>query len=151
MNTQQAFPSVKKQSKLNSEGYRDMTAADALNNIAREDNMKRDHPLVYICSPFAGDTTRNTLHAQRYCRYALGEGAIPLAPHLHYPQFLDDEDPEQRRLGRFCAHVLLGRCDALWVFGSHFSKGMTAEIDRAKKRGMPIRYLNDICAEVPSK
>ena len=126
----------------NSEGYPDPMAYEALTAVAKSE--KPYLPLVYIASPFAGDTERNTERAQGYCRFAVSEGCIPLAPHLHYPQFMDDDDREQRELGLFFALVLLGKCDELWVFGKP-SDGMYREITKAKKRGMPIKYYNHKC------
>ena len=35
-----------------------------------------------------------------------------------------------------------------WVFGSTISKGMAAEIEKAEKRDMPIRYFTEQCEEV---
>jgi len=64
---------------------------------------------------------------------------------LLYPQFMDDGDREERELGLFFALVLLGKCDELWVFGEKISKGMAAEIAKAKKRGMLIKYFNHKC------
>ena len=55
-------------------------------------------PLVYICSPYSGTITKNVKRARKFCRFALDIGAIPLAPHLLYPQFMDDENPEERYL-----------------------------------------------------
>ena len=95
--------------KRNSEGYPDPTAYEALTAVAKSE--KPYLPLVYIASRFAGDTERNTERAQGYCRFAVSKGCIPLAPHLHYPQFMDDSDREQRELGLFFALVLLGKCD----------------------------------------
>ena len=43
-----------------------------------------DRPLVYICSPFSGDIEGNTKKAREYSRFAVDQGAIPLAPHLLY-------------------------------------------------------------------
>lgn len=45
----------------------------------------RDSPVVYICSRYSGDVKRNTEMARRYCRYAVDQGCIPLAPHLILP------------------------------------------------------------------
>jgi hypothetical protein len=133
----------------NAEGYIDLTAGIALANIAREEKAaKRYRPIVYIASPFAGDTETNTRRARGYCRFAVSKGAIPLAPHLLYPQFMDDDDAEQRALGLRFAIVLLGKCDELWVFGERISEGMAAEIAKAKKRDMPIKYFNSKCEEV---
>jgi hypothetical protein len=57
---------------------------------------------------------------------------------------MDDDDREQRELGMFFALVLLGKCDELWVFGKP-SEGMSREIAKAKKRGIPIKYYNHKC------
>ncbi|MFA5638381.1 MAG: DUF4406 domain-containing protein [Anaerovoracaceae bacterium] len=133
--------------RYNSEGYLDLTAAEALANVAKSEK-KPYLPLVYIASPFAGDIGRNSTKAQGYCRFAVSKGFIPLAPHLHYPQFMDDGDKEQRELGQFFALVLLGKCDEIWVFGTHISSGMEREIAKAKKRRIPIHYFNSKCEEV---
>ncbi|MDA8227026.1 MAG: DUF4406 domain-containing protein [Desulfitobacterium hafniense] len=134
----------------NSEGYSDPTAAEALTNVVLEEkaNKKRYRPLVYICSPFANNIEYNTNRACGYCLFAVSEGCIPLAPHLHYPQFMDDSDKESRELGLSFALVLLMKCDAMWVFGDRISDGMAREIAKAKKSGLPIRYFNEKCEEV---
>ena len=131
--------------KYNSEGYPDPTAYEALTAVAKsEASAKTYRPLVYIASAFAGDTDTNTRRAQGYCRFAVSMGYIPVAPHLHYPQFMDDDDKDQRELGLFFALVLLGKCDELWVFGKP-SEGMSREIAKAKKREIPIKYYNNKC------
>ena len=137
-------------SKYNSEGYSDPTSHAALSGIRREERAaKRAYrPLVYICSPFAGDTEGNAEKARRYSRFAVKNGAIPFAPHLLFPQFLDDGKPAERAIGMFMGMVLLGKCEQLWVFGSTISKGMAAEIEKAEKRDMPIRYFTEQCEEV---
>ena len=133
--------------RYNAEGYPDPTAYNALLAIEREEKAKPYLPLVYIASPFAGDPERNTERARGYCRLAVSKGYIPLAPHLLYPQFMDDDDRESREKGIFFALVLLGKCDELWVFGERVSEGMEREITKAKKRNMPIRYFNSKCVE----
>jgi len=132
--------------RYNSEGYPDPTAAEALSNVAREEKaVKTYRPLVYVASPFAGNTEYNISKARGYCRFAVTKGCIPIAPHLLYPQFMDDDDKEQRELGLFFALILLGKCDELWVFGERVSDGMAAEIVKAKKCGMPVKYFNHKC------
>ena len=133
--------------RFNAEGYPDPTAYKALTAIEREERAKQYLPLVYIASPFAGNTERNTERARGYCRFAVSKGCIPLAPHLLYPQFMDDDDRETREQGIFFGLVLLGKCDELWVFGERISEGMEREIAKAKKRNMPIRYFNSKCVE----
>lgn len=124
----------------NTEGYADPTAYEALTAVAKSE--KPYKPLVYIASPYAGDTETNVRRAQGYCRFAVTKNCIPIAPHLHYPQFMDDSDKEQRELGLFFALVLLGKCDELWVFGNRVSNGMSQEIKKAEKRGIPIRRFS---------
>ncbi len=134
--------------RYNSEGYPDPTAYEALTAVTKSEvPVKTYRPLVYIASPFAGDTERNKERAQGYCLFAVSKGCIPIAPHLHYPQFMDDSDKEQRELGLFFSLVLLGKCDELWVFGKP-SEGMAREIAKAKKRGIPIKYYSHKCEEV---
>ena len=67
--------------------------------------------------------------------------------HLHYPQFMDDGDMDERELGLFFSLVLLGKCEELWVFDK-VSEGMADEIAKAKRRKIPIRYFNTRCEEV---
>jgi hypothetical protein len=74
--------------KRNSEGYYSPTEYYALTAIEREEYRKAHpkRPLVYICSPFAGDVASNTEAARQYCKFAVRQGAIPFAPHLLYPR-----------------------------------------------------------------
>ena len=53
-------------SRYNSEGYYDPTAYEALTKIVQEEKAARYRPLVYICSPYSGDTEGNTEKARRY-------------------------------------------------------------------------------------
>ena len=137
-------------SRFNSEGYHDPTTYEALSEIRKEElAAKRAYrPLVYICSPLAGNIDGNIEKARHYCKFAVRNGAIPLAPHRLFPQFMDDTDSDERALAMFMNMVLLGKCDQLWVFGKTISEGMAAEIGKAEKRGMVIRYFNESMKEV---
>ena len=94
-------------------------------------------PLVYICSPLSGDVPGNTEKARQFCRFALEQGQIPLAPHLLFPQFMDDTNPAERELAIFMDVILLGKCSELWVFGDLITEGMNTEIEVAKRRRQP--------------
>lgn len=144
-------------SRFNSEGYPDPTTYEALTNIDREekaarkaaDSQKIFRPLVYICSPFRGDIERNVKKARKFCRFALDKKAIPMAPHLLYPQFMDDNNPEERYIATHTInYVLLGKCNEVWVFGSTISSGMAREIALAEKRRMRIKYFTEDLKEV---
>ena len=135
--------------KFNAEGYYDPTAYEALMSI--ENEAKADHayrPIVYICSPLSGDIEGNQIKARRYCRFAIAKGYVPIAPHLYFPQFMDEEDEKERNLALFMDIILLSKCAELWVFGDTISKGMSIEIEKAKHKGQPIRWFTDDCKEV---
>lgn len=75
-------------SKYNSEGYPDPTAFGALSSIENEAHaLCAFRPIVYICSPFAGNIEKNVVAARTYSRFAVEQGYIPIAPHLLFPQF----------------------------------------------------------------
>lgn len=131
----------------NSEGYPDPTAAEAIANVIRGENQRRK-PCVYICSPYAGNIVENTKNAIKYLRFAANNGVVPFAPHLLYPQALDEGNPTHRELGLFFGMVWLSKCDEIWVFGDYISVGMKAEIEKATRRRMPVRYFTDDCEEV---
>lgn len=136
-------------SKYNSEGYPDPTAFGALSSIENEARALRAfRPIVYICSPFAGDIEKNVVAARTYSRFAVEQGYIPIAPHLLFPQFLDDSDPKERELGLFFGNAIMSKCSEVWVFGSHISSGMEAEIKRAKWKNYRLRYFTENLEEV---
>ena len=127
----------------NLEGYADPTAGAAVAGVIKEEHKWR--PLVYICSPYSGDPPGNTKKAIKYSRFAVDQGAIPLAPHLLLPLYM--QESSERELAMFMDMVFLGRCEELWVFGSEWSEGMQAEISKAKKRQIKIRYFTEDCKE----
>lgn len=135
--------------KYNSEGYYDPTAYEALSLIEKKERALRAfRPLVYICSPFSGDVEKNVKAAQRYSRYAVKNGFIPIAPHLLFPQFLNDDIPAERQLGLFFGNAIMSKCSEVWVFGSTISAGMEIEIKRAKWKNYHLRYFSENCEEV---
>lgn len=138
-------------SKRNTEGYYDPTAYEALAKIEREAKAHAFRPMVYICSPLSGNITANQRNARHYCRFAVDSGCIPLAPHLYFPQFMDDGNGAERNLALFMDIVLLSKCDQMWVFGGRISKGMSIEIEKAKRKGQPIRWFTSDCKEVSSR
>jgi len=98
--------------------------------------------LVYICSPFAGDIERNVQFARAACLYAAEQGCAPVAVHLLYPQILDDNIPAQREIGIRMGLRVLASCDELWICGSRISHGMSCEIAKAERLGIPVRSFS---------
>lgn len=70
---------------------------------------------------------------------------MPIASHLLYPQILNDNNPAERELGLSFGLALLQMCDEVWVFGK-VSKGMTSEIEEAKRLKKQIRYFEEVNA-----
>ena len=136
----------------NAEGYIDLTAYEALSRIEREERKAKKaesyRPLVYICSPYSqGCINDNIENARRYSRFAVDSHCIPITPHIYFTQFMRDEIPDERKTAMFMNMVLLGRCEELWVCGDVISKGMQAEIRRAKRKYMKIRYFTEYMEE----
>lgn len=129
----------------NSEGYKDPVVYEALARVEAEERAARAaaayRPLVYICSPYAGDIERNTCRARAFSRFAVEKKYIPIAPHLLCPQYLNEET--ERWLGLKMGIVFLGKCEEVWVFGDVISEGMAAEINKAKRMRKKIRYFTD--------
>ena len=129
----------------NSEGYKDPVVYEALARVEAEERAARAaaayRPLVYICSPYAGDIERNTCRARAFSRFAVEKKYIPIAPHLLCPQYLNEET--ERWLGLKMGIVFMGKCEEVWVFGDVISEGMAAEIDKAKRMRKKIRYFTD--------
>jgi len=137
--------------KFNAERYHDPTPYEAITNIVKEEKAALKpafRPLVYICSPFSGNTKYNIKRAQEFCRFALENGNIPLAPHLMFPQFMNDANPKERDLTIFMDIILMGKCQEVWVLGDVISNGMSIEINKAKSRKQKVRYFNSEFEEV---
>jgi hypothetical protein len=66
---------------------------------------------------------------------------MPIAPHLLFPQFLDDNCPVEREKGLAFGLALLEKADELWVFGTHQSEGM--------RRDRHYPFANRIFAKFP--
>ena len=133
----------------NAEGYYDPTAYEAIRRIEEQAQAKISfRPVVYVCFHCPATSPAIRKKARRYCRSAVERGAIPLAPHLLFPQFMDDSKAEERSLAMFMDMVLLTKCAELWVFGENPSSGMKLEIEKAKRKGKPIRWFDEKCKEI---
>lgn len=77
---------------------------------------------------------RNTLYRvnQRYTK----------APHLLFPQFLNEDSLKERADGIAMGLELLLGCDEMWVFGEA-TEGMEQEIRFAVEHGIHIWFKED--------
>ncbi len=102
---------------------------------------------VFVCSPLRGDYEANTERARRFCRMVMAAGHVPYAPHLLFPQFMDDTKPKEREIGILMGLFELAKCDELWAFipATGPSEGMAQEIAYAEQLGIPvIRIPTDV-------
>lgn len=146
----------------NNEGISDPTAGMALSNVMREYKERqraiyrrrseiKGRKKVYVISRFSGDIPENVKKAQAYGRYVIRKKCIPVASHLLYPQMLDmgadgSETAEARELGTMFGLALLAVCDEAWCFTTGFpedaiSEGMKAELEEARRLGIPIKMI----------
>ena len=103
-----------------------------------------DRPFAYVCSPFRGDVERNTERAREYCRQVYEAGYTPIAPHLYFTQFLNDDYPKERAAGMEMGVALLPLCQVLLVCGNDITEGMKAEIGHAHNMGIGVCSLEGI-------
>ncbi|MCE9636097.1 MAG: hypothetical protein K8T90_10365 [Planctomycetes bacterium] len=95
---------------------------------------------VFVCSPYRGDVERNVEVARAACRDVVLDGDAPFAPHLLYPDILDDADAAERSRGLCAGLAWLAVADEVLVVGEP-TEGMRAEIAAAETLGLPIRHV----------
>ena len=81
--------------------------------------------------------------ARYFCRQIIEEGNVPVAPHLYYTQFLDDDYPDDRAAGLYLG--LHDLCESkeylLVVVDGVISEGMKNEIVEVSRLGMKGRIV----------
>ena len=97
---------------------------------------------AYVCSPLGGNITANIENAKRYSQYVFKCGMAPVIPHF-YALVLNDDNPEERKLGMQAGISLLWVCDEVWVFGNQITDGMKKEIRFAEKLNIKVRYISE--------
>ena len=111
----------------NAEGYYDLTAYEAIKNVSDEEKIKPRN-IIYVCSPLKGDIEKNRQKACEYCKFVVEKGHIPMAVHLMFPRFMNDNNNIDRTKAITMELDILARCDELWCFGEEISKGMLVEL-----------------------
>ena len=90
-----------------------------------------------------GDVEKNLKLAKFAARVLIGSGYIPIAPHLYFPQFLDDSDQYERIKGIKMGVELVKECDRMWIIGTTITNGMEYEINEAKKVKVPALLYDE--------
>ena len=82
---------------------------------------------------------RNRVYARQCCLDCVLRGESPLASHLLGPQYLDDNDPVERRLGIECGLAWGFHAEKTIAYVDYgISAGMQLGIDNAQKAGRPV-------------
>lgn len=100
--------------------------------------------LLYVCSPYRGDTKRNKEYARKLTRAALDNGFIPVTVHLYLTEATDDTNPEERVRGMAAGMKILENCKYILVGDRYgISEGMKAELTFAAIKGKIMLYEKD--------
>lgn len=102
---------------------------------------------VYIISRYRADRPKQReFHknvARYFCRVIIDEGKVPVAPHIYYTQFLDDNYPDDRECGLGLGIWELHNSQEflLIVIDGIISEGMQNEIMEVSRMGIPGRIV----------
>ena len=103
------------------------------------------YKFAFICHPLKNDSEKsfgeNIEEVKNICRdiYEKHKGTIPIAPHLYFPQFMDDNNKKERADGLEFDYALIKslKCD-IWVYGHKISENMLKEIKLGVELSLPI-------------
>lgn len=100
--------------------------------------------LLYVCSPYRGDTKRNKEYARKLTRAELDNGFIPVTVHLYLTEATDDTNPEERVRGMAAGMKILENCKYILIGDRYgISEGMKAEMTFAAVKGKIMLYEKD--------
>lgn len=118
-------------------------------------SMKNQNPAlgrkVYVCSPYNAKTPEqievNVTLAKSVCKAIVEAGNYPVAPHLYFPQFMNEKSEAEREFGIMAGLQLMNGCDEVMacVVNDYISPGMERELTYAANNlGIPIdiNYLD---------
>lgn len=95
--------------------------------------------LLYVCSPYRGDTKRNKEYARKLTRAAINNGFVPVTVHLYLTEVTDDQNPEERSRGMAAGMKILENCKYILIGNKYgISDGMKAEMTLAALKGIFI-------------
>ena len=100
------------------------------------------HKIVYIAHPVGGDVKTNLDKVATIARViSIKERhVIPVAPYYLMCHALDDNNPEERKLGMemTLAYIKYAKVTELRLYGNKISAGMWKEIELAEHLGIKI-------------
>lgn len=105
--------------------------------------MKRTYIISRYRASIEGEMEFNRKVARYFCKELIDEGKIPVAPHIYYTQFLDDNFPDERECGLSLAMRELRSSDEflLIVIDGVISEGMQDEVREVGRLGIPGKLV----------
>ena len=103
---------------------------------------------IYIISRYRANDSKqlefNKSVARHFCKAIVDEGKVPVAPHLSYTQFLDDDFQDDRARGLDLGILELRHSQEflLVIIDGIISEGMQNEIQEVSRLGIPGRIVS---------
>lgn len=74
---------------------------------------------IYVCSPYGAKTEKEIANNRRIaliaCKAIIERGNIPVAPHIYFPQFLNDNKESEREFAIQAGFRAMNECDEIWI------------------------------------
>jgi len=106
---------------------------------------------IFVCSPYRGDTEKNTKRAAQAAKILCECGYMPIVPHLYFPNFLKEEDQHERLRGIELGIELMKDCHKIWLLGPEITSGMEYELEVAKKFKIPVAMYDEDFRQIMAK
>ena len=90
---------------------------------------------IYVCSRYRADTEDgkafNVAVAKYFSREIANDGAIPVTPHIYFPQFMDDDNEVERAYAMEVGRQMIDTCQTfvIIIIDGKISDGMRDEIE----------------------
>jgi hypothetical protein len=97
---------------------------------------------VYVCHPYSGYVEANCERVRQICRGLVRERALPIAPQLYLPAFVDEVT--ERELALALCLELLEACSEVRVYGGTMTDGMQRELAHARACGIRIHFVAEV-------
>lgn len=127
---------------FNGEGYYDPTAGQALLNVLRQQRRRyvswSGQP-IYLCTDSSTCTSEDLRLLDRFCNFAILQGAHPVAPILFYSDLYDLRDRSQRSMVLKATRSWFRHASEIWILGKNNPFGLKQELQHVIRRGKTVR------------
>lgn len=104
--------------------------------------------MCFVCTPpHEGDPNKIAM-VKKYCRDAVWDSMIPVAPNLSFAAFLNDDDIADRWRKKTMVMALLPQCKEFRVFCNEVTEDMIPEIKKAQDLKIPVKFFDADLKEI---